>query len=964
MIAITTKHCFTMLLITLFIHTNAQEQRTFNTNVYSNNISHLSATDSWQFGAGAGGSFALKGNESSLFRGNGMSTNLFGNYYFGAIGLGFSSGIVTAAVDKIQVNRFVAERGFSQDKLEISTANPFSSYLLLGPSFRFGSRVVVDGHVQGGLFFNNPGSLTIGQPVFLRPFYAFAGSDKNAFAGFSGGINIAYPINQSTHFFITTNYLQSKTEAKVYDPKQGIDVATVQNRDVKIFTAGVGIIKSFTTKRGDAGEFNGRKKHVANIKYSTMSMVAGRTADEKIIIIAQDHAINTKGTGGTFTVNDRLANNQSCGPVTLKTTTPDGSSSEMIFACAEDAVQYNERISMNVTVPRQTQGSSFGEKVNAGLQQTGGVLSQGATLKQTQGSSFGEKVNAGLQASGSSLGQGTALKQTQGSTFGEKVNAGLHAAGGALSQGTSLLGSSLSGGIISGTVGWNYAQTFGIVTNQNSVSSVGTLSGGSGGGASAASYAATGRMSNNTTVSQGILTNIYASAATTGKAAERKTYGLFFSDQGSQGVTIDTKMGSVKSNPLYQDCAVVNNPLHNDNGSSGSNPLFESKKTIPAEDCAFTNEPLTGIMVQLIDLQSSATVATTITGRCGDFFFANVPEGQYIVKITGTVKRTKGYDINTIAKADIAGITQQGDEQLQLIVSTDNSNNTDNRPPRSNIKLLNVGIADADGDRKAIQSHKQSPVNGASMLGGALPGGAVISAFLRPSDPIPGVDVKLGKNPGATTFFTTQTNEQGEFVCKGLGAGNYFMVVEEQLIVDDETIVMVNGASQRKGWDGTAKGGSITADAEANKGWDGSVKGNSLINDEPQQKGINQSGIKRTDHSIVNTTKSNTKDFIVSVNELEHQLDKDKSLSATALINVKAQIIALKTAVTNLDNSLQNQDIKDEAIVDINNKINTMDVAFAALQVIVNSFGNGYTSVSNVLKTKHDTVKNSVGNIR
>jgi len=33
-------------------------------------------------------------------------------------------------------------------------------------------------------------------------------------------------------------------------------------------------------------------------------------------------------------------------------------------------------------------------------------------------------------------------KQTQGATFGEKVNAGLHAAGSALSQGASLLGSS------------------------------------------------------------------------------------------------------------------------------------------------------------------------------------------------------------------------------------------------------------------------------------------------------------------------------------------------------------------------------------------------------------------------------------------------------------------------------------------------------------------------------------------
>ncbi len=42
----------------------------------------------------------------------------------------------------------------------------------------------------------------------------------------------------------------------------------------------------------------------------------------------------------------------------------------------------------------------------------------------------------------------TVGKQTQGSTFGEKVNNGLHAAGSALSQGASLLGASLPGGAV------------------------------------------------------------------------------------------------------------------------------------------------------------------------------------------------------------------------------------------------------------------------------------------------------------------------------------------------------------------------------------------------------------------------------------------------------------------------------------------------------------------------------------
>ena len=39
------------------------------------------------------------------------------------------------------------------------------------------------------------------------------------------------------------------------------------------------------------------------------------------------------------------------------------------------------RISMNMTVPKQTQGATFGEKVNAGLHAAGGALSQGASLR-------------------------------------------------------------------------------------------------------------------------------------------------------------------------------------------------------------------------------------------------------------------------------------------------------------------------------------------------------------------------------------------------------------------------------------------------------------------------------------------------------------------------------------------------------------------------------------------------------
>lgn len=126
------------------------------------------------------------------------------------------------------------------------------------------------------------------------------------------------------------------------------------------------------------------------------------------------------------------------------------------------------RISMNITVPKQTQGATFGEKVNSGKINI--TLIEGGCVVLFP-------LNEGYRISASDKSI-TELSSNESKSFGEKVNAGLQAAGGALAQGASLLGGSLPGGsIISATV-----------------SSVGNLAGGAGGGAAAASYAKTGKL--------------------------------------------------------------------------------------------------------------------------------------------------------------------------------------------------------------------------------------------------------------------------------------------------------------------------------------------------------------------------------------------------------------------------------------------------------------------------------------
>lgn len=121
------------------------------------------------------------------------------------------------------------------------------------------------------------------------------------------------------------------------------------------------------------------------------------------------------------------------------------------------------RISMNVTVAKQTQGATFGEKVNASkinvtLIENGCVVLFPANA--------GYKVNIRNMSI-------TELSVNESLAFGKKVNQGLHASGSALSQGASLLGGALPGGAIISAA----------------VSSVGNLAGGAGGGAAAASYA-------------------------------------------------------------------------------------------------------------------------------------------------------------------------------------------------------------------------------------------------------------------------------------------------------------------------------------------------------------------------------------------------------------------------------------------------------------------------------------------
>jgi len=133
------------------------------------------------------------------------------------------------------------------------------------------------------------------------------------------------------------------------------------------------------------------------------------------------------------------------------------------------------RISMNVTVPKQTQGATFGEKVNAGLHAAGSAVAQGGSssivIECGQAACMvtlpgGDGYRADLQRRRVEV-----LKSNK--TGDPDANAAR-----TIGQGASLLGGALPGGSILSAA----------------VSSVGNLAG-AGGGAAAASYAKTGQAS-------------------------------------------------------------------------------------------------------------------------------------------------------------------------------------------------------------------------------------------------------------------------------------------------------------------------------------------------------------------------------------------------------------------------------------------------------------------------------------
>ncbi|MFI5194808.1 MAG: hypothetical protein ACHQD7_12140, partial [Chitinophagales bacterium] len=256
------------------------------------------------------------------------------------------------------------------------------------------------------------------------------------------------------------------------------------------------------------------------------------------------------------------------------------------------------------------------------------------------------------------------------------------------------------------------------------------------------------------------ITSITISVRRTGinGSPENGRYQPLFKDGKDPFPDQDSALVSMKTNPLYTgNHAEGSNPLYNANARTATNPLYH-------EGGHSAENPLSmsRIDMVLMDAETGDVLASTKTDQNGDFFFANVPDGQYAVHILGTVTVRQSYDLHVNGDADISGIVKTSTTQPFLSLVTEGI------PDSFNEQQAKQRIAELTSDknvaanalysRQQIKSHFETGDKPTS------------SQRTQPGNPIGGIIVKGGKNPGGN-FMTTVTDNNGWFEWHGLKAG-------------------------------------------------------------------------------------------------------------------------------------------------------------------------------------------------
>jgi hypothetical protein len=707
---------FTLALLCLTGFAFAQEKRSFNQNASRSNHTRLAAPG---FNLSFSPVFSTSLNsktDSLLFRGNGGGIKFGGDYFFGKAGIGFSSGFNASSSSNGNINRFLQKTSIPLDQLLVTRSNQQNMYLLLGPSLRFGNAVEMVLQAKGGMFINNGGLVNIQQKGAVRSIYKNEMTGKSFYPGFQTGLNVQYKTRSDVWSFgFGADYLGTKTEVKNYDARRNGGAEGLSlTKNVSDLVAGISIRYNILSSR-DHGSGMATGKRVmptVNKREASTGMATGRRVLPTVN--KREIAIDESGMN--------LASAQGCGPVTLKTTNADGSSSETVFSCINDAMAYAKQI--DGKKQKQWLPANFRTASNT---EANGIISGMVEWSSTSGNpAFAIITNSNRGGSTTLNSQTSSTRQTPQSSFGTLVKLSAREAGSGMATGKR------------------------------------TKEAGSG--------MATGR---------------------------RQHQPVFMENSGEvcNPCMISAKLSSVKNNPLY-----------NDKGLSGNNPLYQGSQKLADADC----DGLPGISVLLMDMERGNVIASTKTEACGNFWFAHVPAGNYMVNVKGEKTIEKIYDL-TIDKnnydmeglisfaGDWAGITLTTADsvmpQQKAGISTSRSNirthknalldadtDGDGSPdeiwsPGSNTSLFRIAMGDVDGDGLA------------DLLAGNSFGGGV---NLLPGDPIPGLDVKLKATNGSET--NLPVDDEGKFSVSNLEQGNYQLVITHTIYIDDKVMVGITGS--------------------------------------------------------------------------------------------------------------------------------------------------------------------------
>jgi hypothetical protein len=220
----------------------------------------------------------------------------------------------------------------------------------------------------------------------------------------------------------------------------------------------------------------------------------------------------------------------------------------------------------------------------------------------------------------------------------------------------------------------------------------------------------------------------------------------------SPGVSYLWGCGIVTQNVTYTSSGIDSVTVTDANGCSATSATV-SYSVIPSTDInghvSYSSGDVTGSDVVLYKyfpfLSQFDTIAVDVTDGSGNYHFTSVNHGDYLIKVFPAVT------FPTLVP------TYYGNHFLwdsALVVTHDCAMSS----------TLNISMTE------------ESTGTGPGLIKGIIREG---DGFQRqPGDPIPGVDVKLGRNPGGQLVTSTQTDSSGTYTFSSVAYGNYVVYAD------------------------------------------------------------------------------------------------------------------------------------------------------------------------------------------